>query len=117
MNKRKISCLRDGQGGQDTQKKLGGQQDKQRSTAPFGPENINKNHIPLTVATQQPWWDPTEQELRDEVRRWEDLGMRAPSNVQGEAGAESGLKTKGKGAEEQMTQNYPWLLLGTKAGG
>ena len=46
LGKRKISCVRDGQGGQDTQKRPGGQQDKQRLTAPLDPENITKNFIP-----------------------------------------------------------------------
>lgn len=55
------------------------------------------------MATQQPWWDPTEQELRDEERRWEDLGVRAPTNVSGEARARSRLAVRGKGAEEQRT--------------
>ena len=38
-------------------------------------------------------------------------------NVQGEAGTEAGLGMRDKGAEEQMTPNYPWLFLGTKEGG
>lgn len=77
---------------------------------------MNKNHIPLTVATRQPWWEPREQELRDEERkRWGNLGVRESTpKCAKQTGAKSGLGMRGKGADDPTLL---WVFLRRKAGG
>lgn len=52
---------------------------------------------------------------QDDVGRWQDLGVREhPQMCKVKWELSQGWE---RGAEEQTTQNYPWLFLGTKAGG
>lgn len=66
-------------GRQDAQKRLGGQQDKQKLPA-LDPQNRKKSHVPLTVAGGREGGvgprGPTEQELGEERSEEGDSGVR-----------------------------------------
>lgn len=80
---------------------------------------MNKNHMPLTVATRQPWWEPTEQELRDEERKgWENLGVRksTPQMCKGD-GSQVRAGKEGQRSRQADDLNLPVGVPRAEGGG